>query len=153
MCYPFRVADEAFKQSKGALVELIAARKLEEKRRKELRDAFERWEGRAREAEAAGDRERAHSALARCDEIAEADAAAKAQILRLEKEIALSEAQVRRMAVRGDRSVDAEALLASLEAATGPADPERRAMEKLEEDERVEAELRRLKDLLKKETE
>ena len=133
------------------MVDLIAARKLEEKRREELRQQFQEWERRAREAQSAGDVERARQALARCDEIADADAAAKAQILRLQKEIALAEAQLRKAAVREDRTVNAEALLASLEAATGPADPEKRAMDKLEEEAKVEAELERLKGLLRKE--
>jgi phage shock protein A len=152
LCYLFLVAGEAFKQSKEAVAELIAARKLEEKRRRELRERFDQWERRAREAEAAGEHERARQALSRCDELAEADAASKAQILRLQKEISLAEAQLRKIAVREERSIDAEALLASLEAATGPADPQKRKMEKLQEDEKVEAELKRLKDLLNKES-
>lgn len=134
-------------------MELIAARKLEEKRREELRQRFEEWERRAREAQEAGERERARQALSRCDEIADADAAAKAQILRLQKEIALAEAQLRKAAVWEDRTVNAEALLASLEAAIGPADPEKRAMQKLEEEAKVETELQRLKGLIEKEEE
>lgn len=152
-CYPLPVAGEAFKKSREAVVELIAARKLEEKRRTELKAEFERWEARAREAEAAGDSVRAAEALARCEEIADRDAAAKAQILRLQKEIALAEAQLRKVAVQESRSVDAEALLRSLEAATGPADPEKRKLDKIAEDARVEEELERLKRTLGEEKE
>ncbi len=152
-CYPFPVAGEAFKKSREAVIELIAARKLEEKRRAELKADFEQWETRAREAEAAGDLPRAEEALRRCEEIADQDAAAKAAILRLRKEIALAEAQLRKVAVHESRSVNAEALLRSLEAATGPADPEKQSLQKLAEDARVEEELERLKRALGEEQE
>lgn len=144
-CYPLVVAGEGFKKSKEGVVQLIAARKLEEKRRKELKAEFERWEARAREAQAAGDQRRAAEAMTRCEEIADRDAATKAQILRLQKEITLSESQLRKAAVRESMSVDPKTLLASLEAATGPVDPQKREMEKLAEDDRVEKELERLK--------
>jgi phage shock protein A len=139
------VAGEAFKKSREAAVELIAARKLEEKRRKELRAEFDRWEARVREAEARGDSAATAEAMGRCEEIADRDAAAKAQIFRLQKELALAEAQLRTAAVRESMSVDADALLSSLEAATGAADPEKREIEKLDQEARVEQELERLK--------
>ena len=143
---------EAFKKSREALVGLISARKLEERRRKELLKEFERWENRAKEAESSGDLERARGALAKCSEIAEQDAAAKAQILRLNQEIEKGEKQLRDVAVRESRSVNAEALLASLEAATGEAvDPEKKKLDALSSDAAIDEELSRLKERLREE--
>jgi len=145
------VAGEAFKKSREAVVELIAARKLEEQKRKQLQEEFSRWEQRAREAEAAGRKEDAVKAVDRCTEISDADAAAKAHILRLEKEIAAAEEQLRNAAVKESRSVNAEALLASLERVVGPTDSEGKALEKLSQDRSVDEELERLRRRLSEE--
>lgn len=145
VCYSSSVAGEAFKKSREAVVELIAARKLEEQKRKQLQEEFSRWEQRALEAEAAGRHEDASQAVERCTEISEADAAAKAHILRLEKEIAAAEEQLRDTAVKESRSVNAEALLASLEKVVGPSDSKGKALEKLSQERLVDEELERLK--------
>ena len=91
--------------------------------------------------------------MARCEEIGEKDATLKADILRLKKEIEATESQLRKVTLRESMNVDAEALLASLEAVTGPRDPETRALEELEQRRSVDEELQKLKERLQKEGE
>lgn len=130
----------------------MAARKLEEKRRTELAREFAAWEERARQAQERGDRDAARKALARCDEIADADASAKVQIRKIDEELRLAEKQLKEIAVKGEQRVDPDALLASLERATGPVDPQKREMEEIEKRHSVEEELSRLKERLKGES-
>ncbi|MFP4331486.1 MAG: hypothetical protein ACLFP6_12280 [Spirochaetaceae bacterium] len=142
------MAGEAFRRSREALIELMAARKLEEKRRRDLEAQFAIWEARARNAQQLGKREAAKEALNRCNEIADENAAALVQIEKLDDEIALAEAQLKQVAVAEERSVDTEALLASLEGAAGTGDRDRRRLEELEQKQSVEDELARLKERL-----
>lgn len=145
------VATEAYKKTREALIELVGERKLQERRRRELADAFSRWEKRAAEAQQRGDRSAAAAAVARCEEIGDQDAEARVAIGRLDKEIHATEAQLREIGVRESRSVDAEELLSALENAAGPRDPEKEELSRLERDESVDAELERLRKRIRNE--